>query len=111
MDVSTCPSSTSGGDLGYFKASEMVAEFSNAAFSMTIGQISEPVKSEFGYHIIKLVDIIDTFDKADKDEVVSQYRQLAYNKMLIDYLNNADVEMPEELVKIRERIKESRNSQ
>lgn len=107
MDISTCPSSTSGGDLGYFKADEMVAEFSNAAFSMDIGQISEPVKSEFGYHIIKLVDIIDTFDKADKEDVLNQYRTLTYTKMLTDYIDNADVNMPEELVKIRERTKNS----
>ncbi len=104
-NVSTCPSSTSGGDLGYFTASEMVAEFSNAAFAMEIGQISDPVKSEFGYHIIKLVDIIDTFDKADKDKVLEQYRILAYNKMLTDYIDNSVIKMPTELEEIRERTK------
>lgn len=105
MDISTCPSSTSGGDLGYFTAKEMVAEFSDAAFAMEIGQISEPVKSEFGYHIIKLVDIRDTFEKADKESVLEQYRILAYNKMLTDYIDNTNIKMPEDLEKIRERVK------
>lgn len=104
-DISTCPSSTSGGDLGYFTAKEMVADFSNAAFAMEIGQISEPVKSEFGYHIIKLVDIRDTFEKADKDKVIEQYRILAYNKMLTNYIDNTNIKMPEDLEKIRERVK------
>lgn len=105
MDISTCSSSTAGGDLGYFTSSEMVAEFSNAAFSMEIGQISDPVKSEYGYHIIKLVDIRDSFDKADQEKVLEQYRILSYNKMLSDYLDNSVIKMPKELEEIRERAK------
>jgi foldase protein PrsA len=45
-----------GGDLGYFGKGEMAEEFENAAFGMEVNAISEPVKTEFGYHIIKLVD-------------------------------------------------------
>jgi foldase protein PrsA len=45
-----------GGDLGYFGKGEMAEEFENAAFEMEVNAISEPVKTEFGYHIIKLVD-------------------------------------------------------
>lgn len=45
-----------GGDLGYFTAEEMVPEFSKTAFSLKIGEVSKPVKTEFGWHVIKLED-------------------------------------------------------
>ena len=48
---------SSGGNLGYFKRENMVKPFSDAVFSMKIGEIRGPVKTVFGYHIIKLIDI------------------------------------------------------
>ncbi len=53
---SKCSSEQNGGDLGYFSRGKMVQEFEDAVFSMQIGEISKPVKTQFGYHIIKLVD-------------------------------------------------------
>lgn len=51
---SSCPSSQKGGSLGEFGRGQMVPEFDTAVFSMEVGEISNPVKTQFGYHLIKL---------------------------------------------------------
>ena len=52
-EASKCPSRKKDGNLGYFTKGMMVKEFDEVAFKLQIGEISEPVKTEFGYHVIK----------------------------------------------------------
>ncbi|NKE08290.1 foldase [Bacillus selenatarsenatis] len=76
-----------GGDLGYFGKGEMAEEFEKTAFALEAGAISEPVKTEFGYHIIKLVD-----KKAEKaaefEEHKEKIKELLFDqKVQAEYTN------------------------
>ena len=66
---STCPSKDQGGDLGTFGRGQMVPEFEAATFAMEVGDISDPVKTQFGYHIIKL--------EAKNEESIPTYEEVA----------------------------------
>lgn len=56
-EKSLCPSGKKGGNLGWFGRGQMVKEFEQACFDAKKGDIIGPVKTEFGYHIIKVNDI------------------------------------------------------
>lgn len=73
------------GDLGYFTRARMVPEFANAAFSLKKGEISNPVKSAFGWHVIKLVDTRagKPVKFADvKDQVKGDFQNESINELI-----------------------------
>ncbi|MEN6442783.1 MAG: peptidylprolyl isomerase [Methanoregula sp.] len=51
---SSCPSKKNGGDLGWFGKGQMVPEFENIAFTEDVGKVVGPVKTQFGFHVIKV---------------------------------------------------------
>lgn len=87
---SSCPSKDVGGNLGVFSKGQMVPEFEEVAFAMEVGSISEPVKTQFGYHIIKLHERKPAGTK-EFDEVKDQiYQQVVGKKQQEKYLEKID---------------------
>jgi len=54
--VSKCPSGRQGGDLGFFGRGQMVPEFENAAFQLAVDEMSEPIRTQFGWHLLIVTD-------------------------------------------------------
>lgn len=94
---SACPSSTKGGDLGAFTHGQMVKEFDEVAFKLPVNKVSEPVKTQFGYHLImttkKIPEVKAQGDKPAEPEKVQA------SHILIKAAQKRDVPKKDDVVK------------
>jgi len=88
---SACSSAAKGGDLDFFARGRMVPPFEKAAFGLKVGQISDVVKTRFGYHIIKITDrkeaTVTTFEQA-KDEIMDRLTREKQDKIAVDFVKS-----------------------
>lgn len=98
------PSRDDGGDLGYFRRGAMVPEFERTAFALKVGEVSEPVKTSFGYHLLKLEDrrkvAPKPFEEIREDLRERRLKDLMdqYTRSYVDELRRSsevDVKLPE----------------
>lgn len=101
-----------GGDLGYFDKKRMVPEFTEVAFALKVGEISDLVETEYGYHIIKLVDKkeaeVESFESV-KQSIKDNLEYEKYNALVEELKGKAKIERSEEnLKKVEEEIAKER---
>lgn len=89
-------SAANGGDLGWFGEGAMVAPFEEAAFSLQPGEISEPVQTDFGYHIIEVLEVNE--ERPKDPNALEQERAQAFQTWIEEQINAADVERPDDLM-------------
>ncbi|PIE70716.1 MAG: hypothetical protein CSA22_06080 [Deltaproteobacteria bacterium] len=90
-ESSDCPSSASGGDLGFFERGRMVKPFSDAAFAMKKNEVSDIVETRFGYHLIQLTDrkaaSVMPFDQV-RETLMKELKEQEIRKALTAYLKH-----------------------
>ena len=83
---STCPSKDRGGDLGSFEKGRMVPEFEDVAFTQELGVVSEPVKTQFGFHLIVVDKRADSSQQSFEEVQAQIGQELTYQKQSETYM-------------------------
>lgn len=95
-EFSTGPSAENGGDLGWFKKGDVVPAFGDAVFKMKPGDVSDPIQTQFGWHVIKLLEMRDvkkpTLEDARQD-VIRILAQQEGQKLMEEMRADADIEI------------------
>lgn len=106
-DNSTCPSSQQGGSLGEFGRGQMVPAFEEVAFSQEIGELSETVETDFGYHLIMVEERSDAetvpleeVSENIKNHLIQRERQQSAETYISSLREDADVEVLVDVSKI-----------
>ncbi|HEY3346356.1 MAG TPA: peptidyl-prolyl cis-trans isomerase [Nitrospirota bacterium] len=99
-DKSKCPSAARGGDLGFFGKGRMVPEFEKAAFALKDGEVSAPVKTQFGWHLIKITGrkeaktkTLDEVKPEIEAKLLQDKQKSAFDKLLADLKKDADIKI------------------
>ncbi|MDN4493178.1 peptidylprolyl isomerase [Ureibacillus aquaedulcis] len=104
-EYSSDGSASSGGELGWFTVGSMVDEFNDAAYALELNEISEPVQSQFGYHIIEVTDKREVEDYGTLEEKKDEIKEAIaakkgdFTAKISELLKDADVDIKDEDLK------------
>lgn len=95
-----------GGDIGYFMKGEVIPEFENVCLNLNVGETSPIIKTQFGYHIIKLTDRVTaqpkSLDEVKEDIrniIKTKKRQELFNKLVSSLKTNSKIKVDDEILK------------
>ncbi|MBI5143666.1 MAG: peptidylprolyl isomerase [Candidatus Omnitrophica bacterium] len=107
-----------GGDVGYFRMGQLVPDFEKACMKLEIGQTSEVVRTQFGYHIIKLTDkkepAIEPYEKvkqAIEEELKRKKRSELFDKLVLNLKERYGVKIEEDVFKSLEALNEGKKAE